>query len=94
MQFSWKFVNPKDRYVVLYKEKLSEMDHKSIQYLYQPLVGGLAVSLYMTLLNEVNTGNMYSRQTTHRWLMDVLGLPLDEIFQYRKRLKGIGLLKT
>lgn len=94
MQFSWKFVNPKDRYVVLYKEKLSEMDHKSIQYLYQPLVGGLAVSLYMTLLNEVNTGNMYSRQTTHRWLMDVLGLPLDEIFQYRKRLEGIGLLKT
>ena len=94
MQFSWMFVNPKDRYVVLYKEKLSEMDHKSIQYLYQPLVGGLAVSLYMTLLNEVNTGNMYSKQTTHRWLMDVLGLPLDDIFQYRKRLEGIGLLKT
>ena len=94
MQFSWMYVNPKDRYVVLYKEKLSEMDHKSIQYLYQPLVGGLAVSLYLTLLNEVNAGSMYSKQTTHRWLMDVLGLPLDEIFQYRKRLEGIGLLKT
>lgn len=94
MQYSWMYVNPKDRYVVLYKEKLSEMDHKVIQYLYQPLIGGLSVSLYLTLLNEVNTGNMYSKQNTHRWLMDVLGLPLDEIYQFRKKLEGIGLLKV
>lgn len=94
MQYSWMFVNPKDRYVVLYKDKLSEMDHKVIQYLYQPLIGGLSISLYLTLLNEVTTGMMYSKQTTHRWLMDVLGMPLDEIYQCRRRLEGIGLLKT
>ena len=94
MQYSWMFVNPKDRYVVLYKDKLSEMDHKVIQYLYQPLIGGLSISLYLTFINEVTTGLMYSKQTTHRWLMDVLGMPLDEIYQCRRRLEGIGLLKT
>ncbi len=94
MQYSWMFVNPKDRYVVLYKDKLSEMDHKVIQYLYQPLIGGLSISLYLTFLNEVTTGMMYSKQTTHRWLMDVLGMPLDDIYQCRRRLEGIGLLKT
>jgi len=60
--------------------------YKVIQYLYQPLIGGLSVSLYLTLLNEVNTGNMYSKQNTHRWLMDVLGLPLDEIYQFRMNI--------
>src|SRR5690625_4473261 len=52
-----------------------------------------AITLYQTLLHEINIQPQNSLQT-HHTLMNYLNLPLDEIYDARLKLEGIGLLKT
>jgi replication initiation and membrane attachment protein len=57
------------------------------------LIGIHAVALYQTLLHDMDLQQDFSPQT-HHTLMNYLNLPLDEIYQSRRKLEGIGLLKT
>lgn len=66
---------------------------KSLTHLYQPLIGMKAVILYQTLLHEIELQDNDSLQT-HHTLMNYLKIPLDEIYEARIQLEGIGLLKT
>ena len=65
----------------------------SLYHLYQPLIGIQAISLYQTLLLQLDIQKEVSIQT-HHTLMNYLNLPLDEIYEARLKLEGIGLLKT
>src|SRR5699024_2125725 len=62
--------------------------------LYQPLVGALAYSLYMTLWSQIESYNNWSESATHRSLMNIVQLDLNEVLHARKKLEGIGLLTT
>ena len=84
---------PVDGYVVIQKEYLPVDYAKSLTHLYQPLIGIYAVSLYQTLLHDMDL-QQDSTPQTHHTLMNYLNLPLDEIYQCRRKLEGIGLLKT
>ncbi len=82
-----------DGYLVMQKENLPVGYEKSMTHLYQPLIGIQAMSLYQTLLHEIGLQQEASLQT-HHTLMNYLNLPLDQIYQSRLKLEGIGLLKT
>lgn len=83
---------PVDGYKVLFKGNL-QMDYAvSLTHLYQPLIGMKAVMLYQTLLHEIELQT--SSLQTHHTLMSYLNLPLNEIYEARIKLEGIGLLKT
>ena len=84
---------PIEGYYVLLKESLPIDYAKSLTHLYQPLIGINAVTLYQTLLHELELQHDKTPQT-HHTLMNYLNLPLDEIYQARLKLEGIGLLKT
>ncbi|WP_249870902.1 replication initiation and membrane attachment family protein [Oceanobacillus saliphilus] len=84
---------PVDGYIIMQKESLPADYAKSLTHLYQPLLGIQAVSLYQTLLHDMELQQDLSPQT-HHTLMNYLNLPLDEIYQSRRKLEGIGLLKT
>jgi len=84
---------PVDGYLVLLKEYLPVDYIKSLTHLYQPLIGIQAVSLYQTLLHDIDLQQDGAPQT-HHTLMNYLDLPLDDIFQARLKLEAIGLLKT
>ncbi|WP_042223263.1 replication initiation and membrane attachment family protein [Oceanobacillus manasiensis] len=84
---------PIEGYYVVVKSPLPEDYAKSLTHLYQPLIGIQAVTLYLTLLHEVELQKEGLPQT-HHTLMNYLNLPLDEIYQARLKLEGIGLLKT
>lgn len=84
---------PIEGYYVLLKESLPIDYAKSLTHLYQPLIGIKAVTLYQTLLHELELQHDKTPQT-HHTLMNYLNLPLDEIYQARLKLEGIGLLKT
>ncbi|MCM3400210.1 replication initiation and membrane attachment family protein [Oceanobacillus profundus] len=84
---------PVDGYIVSQKETLPVDYAKSLTHLYQPLLGIKAVALYQTLLHDIDLNQEQAPQT-HHTLMNYLDLPLDEIFQARLKLEGIGLLKT
>lgn len=75
------------------KETLPVDYAKSLTHLYQPLLGIKAIALYQTLLHDIDLNQEQAPQT-HHTLMNYLDLPLDEIFEARLKLEGIGLLKT
>ena len=85
---------PADRYVVLNKSILSDTDRSIIINLYEPLLGALAVSLYFTLWNDLNTNNLMSRDLIHHHLMVVLKCGIGSIKTARESLEAFGLLKS
>jgi replication initiation and membrane attachment protein len=91
---SWKEVLPIDQYLVKTDSVLHEFDRRVLTLLYQPLVGPLSFSLYMLFWGEVEVYKYWGSPSTHRHLMASLRTNLDNILAARKKLEGIGLLKT
>jgi len=85
---------PADSYVVINKTTITESDRKIISMLYQPIIGYTAVSLYYTLLDDLDKLQLMSEELTHHHLMATMQLKLDDIVIAREKLEGVGLLKT
>ena len=85
---------PSDPYIVTTNGLIYDYDRKIISLLYQPMMGPTCLSLYITLWSELENNRMWSKGVTHRSLMNYMGLGLADIYQARKKLEGIGLLKT
>ena len=85
---------PADSYIVINKTTLIESDRKIISMLYQPIIGYTAVSLYLTLLDDLDKLELMSEELTHHHLMATMQLKLDDIIIAREKLEGVGLIKT
>lgn len=85
---------PADRYVVINKSIITNLDHEYLISFYGPIVGSLALSLYLTLLNDLESHKQVSRDLTHHHLMSLLKTPLSDLKSARMALEGVGLLKT
>ncbi|MFA9558703.1 replication initiation and membrane attachment family protein [Evansella sp. AB-rgal1] len=90
----WKEIIPSDRYIAFMEDRLHETDRDVVTLLYQPLIGATAYSLYMTLVSEVARNERKIVEQTHKSLMIYTGKNLDELFQERKKLEAIGLVKV
>lgn len=87
-------VLPADTFLVLNRTILTEQDRKIILLLYQPIIGGIATSLYFTLWSYLDKNEKKSLELTHHHLMTSLGFKLEDVVIAREKLEGIGLLKT
>ena len=85
---------PADTYIVVNKTILNEEDKKLITLLYQPIIGHVAVSLYLTLIDDLNKSLIMSDDLTHHHLMATMQLKLEDIVIAREKLEACGLLKT
>lgn len=85
---------PADTYIVVNKTVLDEMDRKIISLLYQPIIGHVAVSLYYTLLDDLDKLQVMSDDFSHHHLMSYMQLRLDDVVMAREKLEAVGLLKT
>lgn len=85
---------PADLYIVVNKTIIQESDRKIITMLYQPIIGFTSVSLYFTLVDDLDKLEIMSDDLTHHHLMTVMQLSLDKIVEARERLEAVGLLKT
>lgn len=94
MMNHWQHLLAVDQYKVMTKGMLADYDRKIISLLYQPLIGPLSVSLYMTLWSELESNRLWSQGNNHYSLMNTMSLSLNEIYQARSNLEGIGLLKV
>lgn len=94
MTVHWKELLPIDEYMVRTNGILHEYDRKVLTMLYLPLIGSTCYSLYMALWSEVEANRFWSEEKKHLHLMSMLQLNLQQIFEERKKLEGIGLLKT
>lgn len=87
-------VLPADSYIVVNKSIITEQDKKILVDLYQPIIGNKAVSLYLTLLNDLEKNSVITEEFTHHHLLSVMQTSLEDITKMRERLEAVGLLKT
>ena len=85
---------PADTYTVINKTVIHDSDCKLVSMLYQPIIGYTAVSLYFTLLDDLDHSEVMSHDFTHHHLMATMQLKLDDIVVAREKLEACGLLKT
>ena len=85
---------PADSYVVVNKTIVTSNDRKIITDLYQPIIGNKAVSLYFTLLNDLEKKDFITKELTHHHLQSIMQISLEEIVNARERLEGVGLINT
>ena len=85
---------PADSYTVINKTVLTDKDRKIVSMLYQPIIGFTAVSLYFTLISDLDKNEIISEDLTHHHLMSMMQLKLDDIVVAREKLEAVGLLKT
>ena len=86
-------MSPKDGFMVRQNAQLSDVDQKILTFLYQPLIGSNAYSLYMTLWTEVGEETYWSNGILHSELLTVLNIGIPELYQARIKLEAIVLLK-
>lgn len=84
---------PVDGFKLTKRGELPKGAHRSLTHLYQPIIGRLAVALYQTLVSEYEMTDADQVQS-HHTLMSFLSAPLDQIYEARKQLEAIGLLRT
>lgn len=85
---------PADRYVIYNKTILTDFDRKILTTFYEPIIGHLAISLYLTLWNDLEENKQISRELNHHHLMSILKCPLNTVREARESLEAVGLLKT
>ncbi len=87
-------VLPADSYIVVNKSIITDQDKKILVDLYQPIIGNKAISLYLTLLNDLEKNSFVTEEFSHHHLLSAMQTSLEDITKMRERLEGIGLLKT
>lgn len=83
-----------DTFVVINKTILNDQDRLSLTLLYQPIVGSVAISLYVTLWGYLEQSKLASLVNSHQDLMCNMQMKLEDILEAREKLEAIGLLKT
>ena len=94
MSYPWQSLSPKDSFFIQQQCFITDIDKKIVTFLYQPIIGSHAYSLYMTLLSEIDEHTYHSREHLHSEIFSLLSMGIPEFYQARIRLEGIGLLKT
>lgn len=85
---------PADSYIVVNKTIITEIDKKILIDLYQPIIGNKSISLYFTLLNDLEKNSIMTDLLTHHHLQTVMQISLEEVVSAREKLEAVGLLKT
>lgn len=87
-------VLPADRYKVVNKSMLSNIDQKNLLTLYGPIIGSLAVTLYLTLWQDLNRQEDESEFLLHHHLLSTLKCASKSLKEARESLEATGLVKT
>ncbi len=83
-----------DTYYAEFSYPLDSLQSDILVFLYEPLIGRNAYSLYMTLFTEAKRMERFHRECPLLRLLTYTDLTIDEFEECIKRLEGIGLIKT
>lgn len=89
-----KTLLPADIYTVVNKSILTDNDKVNLINLYEPIVGPLPISLYLTLWGDLDRTQTISIEYNHHHLMTFLKSSLNTIKEARQALEAVGLIKT
>lgn len=86
-------VLPADRYKVINRTILTDEDRNNLLYFYAPVIGPLAVYLYLTLWEDLKKCEE-SEFLLHHHLMSILKCSSKTIKDAREALEAVGLLRV
>ncbi|MDF7639181.1 DnaD domain protein [Lactobacillus sp. ESL0791] len=86
--------DPKQPFFIINKVALFPDDIKILIKLYQPLVGPVALSLYLTLNEDFSANAILSDATGLYHLQEQLDCSLPNLFKALHKLEAVGLIKT
>ena len=90
-----EIINSFDTYEVNRASIITDYDRKVLYRLYQPLVGYGAISLYFTLLAELEADMTTSKTSRpHSVIFDLMGCSNKDFTLFIQALEGVGLVKT
>ena len=85
---------PADTYIVKNSTILNNENRNILFKLYQPIIGTVAINLYLTLWSDLDAAQILSEEDTHHNLMVKTRVKLEDLIEAREKLEAIGLLKT
>lgn len=85
---------PADLYTIVNKTILNEEDKNNLITLYEPIIGPIAISLYLTLWNDLEKNSLISKDFNHHHLMTIMKSDLNNIKKSREALEAVGLIRT
>lgn len=85
---------PIDNFVVINKSILNDQNRLLLTLLYQPIVGSIAINLYLTLWSFLDNNKINSSGNSHEDLVSNMQIKLSDIKEAREKLEAIGLVKT
>lgn len=83
-------LKPKNFYRAAKALPLAHSAQEALLNLYQPIIGSQALALYFSLLGDAKDQG----EGTHLDILNYLNFGLPQFIKERKRLEGLGLLKT
>ncbi|MBA1394632.1 chromosome replication initiation protein, partial [Lactobacillus sp. XV13L] len=86
--------NPKQPFFITNRVDLSARDVRTLVRLYQPLVGALALALYLTLNEDYDHDAMLSEARGVYALQEQLDCDIKKLFGALRRLEAVGLVET
>ncbi|BBM18034.1 replication initiation and membrane attachment [Enterococcus avium] len=86
-------LKPSTFYTVYGEPQLDQSKQDALLYLYQPIIGSHAASLYLTLISDVTLEGK-SPSLMHTDLLAAIDIGLMHLVKAREHLEGIGLLET
>ncbi|SDN56190.1 replication initiation and membrane attachment family protein [Alkalicoccus daliensis] len=90
----WQEIVPATPFTAFATGTFSEERMQSMTMLYQPLIGPVAFSLYVTLMTEIEMTPKHCIKGIHKQWMTQTGQHLSMLFEERKKLEAIGLLES
>ena len=75
---------PADTYIVKNCTVLNSESRIVLTKLYQPVIGSTAITLYLTLWDNLDTSQIISTENTHHNLMAITRLKLEDILDARE----------
>ena len=83
-----------DTYKVFNKSVISDRDRDILITLYTPVIGHLAVTLYLTIWSDLDRLEVCSESFSHNHLVNSLKSSIKDILTARECLEAIGLVKS
>ncbi len=83
-----------DKFKICSSFTLSNDDIAVLSLLYLPIIKSTALSLYMTFYSLINRADLSTEEYSHVYLIDLLGIKLEEFINSRRILEGMGLIST
>lgn len=85
---------PLQPYYIINQIKMSPLQLESLTHFYQPIIGPIAMSVYLTFINVSVDMQQQSERYVHNQLLDQMQIALHDLDNAFKQLEAIGLMRT